>query len=91
MTKLVWPFVGGITGLSNSVVSFWRLCFFNSRSHTSTDFVKHRKNKGTCTNCLLSIDHVKICIELHICKKFDLKKSKKSTLQYEVGLCIKTI
>ena len=51
---------------------------------------ENRKKEDTGNDCLLSIDRTDICIALPTCKQFYSKKSKKSALWYEVGLCIKT-
>ena len=51
---------------------------------------ENRKKEDTGNDCLLSIDGTDIRIALPTCKQFYSKKSKKSALRYEVGLCIKT-
>lgn len=51
---------------------------------------ENRKKEDTGNDCLLSIDGTDIRITLPTCKQLYSKKSKKSALRYEVGLCIKT-
>ena len=51
---------------------------------------ENRKKEETGNDCLLSIDGTYIRIALPTCKQFYSKKSKKSAMRYEVGLCIKT-
>ena len=51
---------------------------------------ENRKKEDTGNDCLLSIDGTDIRIALPTCKRFYSKKSKKSALRYEVGLCVKT-
>ncbi len=68
-----------------SVKSRWQFSPFRTQIR-----FKDRKKRDVGNDCLLSVDGTDFCIAMGWSKSFYSFKFKRSGLQYEVGLCIKT-